>query len=205
MSSSVSGRRWWNDADYQASLTSRADAGSWFVVAGGVPGKVIKIVYGGYKIQLPDDSTLIVSPDIYKDTLVDVRIEDYPSHVEAWNAVKAEEKRQRDQAAAERLAFLHKQSLCLHESTESYISAAAAGCDIHDTVCLSCEKMLRRSWATASDRDPDDHVSDWDWWVREYQRLYKQVPSPVDYKIVDTIGWDEIPSHHRKPRPSAST
>lgn len=197
-------RKWWNDTDYQATLTARADAGSWFVMAGSVPGRVIKIVYGGYKIQLPDDSTLIVSPNMLKDSLKDVSEEDYPAHVDAWKADKAEEQRRRQQATDEHQAFLHKQILCVHDSTETYISAAAAGCDIYDTVCNACEKVLRRSWSTASDRDPDDHVSDWQWWVREHQRLYNQTPSSVNYNIVDYIGSDDIPSHHRRPRPCAT-
>lgn len=199
-SCSIPLRKWWNDSEYQDSLTSRADAGSWFVVAGNIPGRVVKIVYAGYKIQLPDDSTLIVNPD--KQTVIEVPEEEYLTHVAAWNVMKAEEQRLREQVESELQAFLLKQSHCLHESSESYISAAAAGCDIYDTVCNVCEKVLRRSWATASDKDPDDHISDWQWWVRECQRLYKKAPTTTTgYKIVESISSDGIPSHHRRPRP----
>jgi hypothetical protein len=193
-------RRWWNDSAYQAELTSRCESGAWLIVADKIPGKVIKIVYAGYKIQLPDNSTTIVNPDSLKDLLRDVSAEEYPVYEQAWLEEKADADRKRQEIEAIRLAKVQAQLACLHVSTETYNSCSAAGCDIYDTYCKECDKVLRRSWATAYDRDPDDHVSDWGWWVREHVRLYQQEPRRENYNVVEAID-DYLPAHHCKPRP----
>ena len=201
--SSFGSKCWWNDETYKAQLTVRADSGSWHVVADGVPGRVIKIVYAGYKIQLPNNSEVIVNPDFLGDALKDVSVDDYPVYVSAWQAKEDERLKGIRDAETARLAKLEEQRQCLHPSCVTYTVVKAAGCDIDDTYCDVCDKIMRRSWSTASDRDPDDHISDWAWWEREYQRLYQATPNRADYKVVETME-DEYPNFMRRPKPSAT-
>jgi len=183
-------KRWWNDQAHKSELTARAEAGDWHVVADDVPGQVIKIVYAGYKIKIPDGAEVIINPDTLGEKLRDVTIEEYPEFVAVWLAKDAKRIEGVKAAEAAHVAKLVQQSGCLHPSCQTRTVVKAAGCDIDDTCCNACGKILRRSWSTASDRDPDDHVSDWNWWVREYNRLYNQTPNATDYKIVETIGSD---------------
>ena len=191
-------RRWWFDEEYKAELTSKAETGHWYVVAGDIPGRVCAIVYAGYKITTPDGKQIIVSPDIYKETLREVTHEEYVVSETAWQQRMAEKQRQIELCEAARLAHLQIQAQCLHERSDSRIVAAAAGCDIYDTMCQDCGKVLRRSWSTAYDRDPNDQVSDWDWWVREYKKLYKQIPNQADYSLVESIQDTNVPDHYRR-------
>ena len=173
------------------------------MVADEVPGRVIRVVYAGYKIKLPDDSEVIVSPDTLGDKLKEVTVEQYPEFVASWQTREDARLQQIRNVETARLAKLEQQRACQHPRAETYTVVEAAGCDIHDTYCLSCDKILRRSWSTAYDRDPDDHVSDWDWWVREHTRLYKQAPNRVGYNVVDEIA-DDYPHYVRRPRPEVS-
>jgi hypothetical protein len=193
--------RWFNDEHYKAQLMTRVGTGSWYVVADNLPGLVVNVVYSGYKIQLPDGSTTIVNPDKLGEKLRDVTPEEYPQHVAAWNEVVAAREREAEAARQAIAALAAKQAACLHPETVSYYSCRAAGCDIEDTYCKVCDKVLRRSWSTASDRDPDDHVSDWAWWVRKHERLYQQTPTRANYVIVESID-DNLPAHHCLPRPN---
>lgn len=201
--SSFGAKLWWNNEQYKEELTAKADAGAWFVVADEVPGRVIRVVYAGYKIKLPDDSEVIVSPDTLGDKLKEVTVEQYPEFVASWQTREDARLQQIRNVETARLAKLEQQRACQHPRAETYTVVEAAGCDIHDTYCLSCDKILRRSWSTAYDRDPDDHVSDWDWWVREHTRLYKQAPNRVGYNVVDEIA-DDYPHYVRRPRPEVS-
>lgn len=196
-------KRWWNDEAYKAELSARADTGSWYVVADNVPGRVVKIVYAGYKIQLPNKNEVIVNPDTLGGKLIDASVEEYPEFVSSWQAKEDARLQVIRDAETARVAKLEEQRLCLHPSCVTYTVVKAAGCDIDDTYCAVCDKILRRSWSTASDRDPYDHISDWTWWVREYQRLYQQTPNRVDYNVVETIE-DEYPNFMRRPKPSSS-
>lgn len=87
----------------------------------------------------------------------------------------------------EMIALEHLQVSCVHENTQEVEVARVPGCDINDTNCITCGKILRRSWCTASDNDPDDHISDWNWWVREYNQRYHETPKASSYRVVDRI------------------
>lgn len=183
-------KRWWNDAHYKAQLEAKVSTGTWHVVAGNEPGKVISIVYAGYKIQLPDGSTTIVSPDKLGGHLKDVTPEEYAEHTAAWDEVQAEKQRAVEAEKLAREALLAKQEACLHDQTVTHNICSAAGCDIYDTYCSACDKTLRRSWSTAYDKDPNDLISDWDWWVRDHQRKYGVAPERSSYDVVPGIGKD---------------
>lgn len=141
-------RRWWDDQGYQIQLNEKIDTRTWFVVANDeIPGRVVKIIYAGYKIQLPDDSTTIVNPA--KDKVLDASNEEYAIAVEAWQARKDAAQRARNAILEEEAKLKQKQKQCLHVSSKHECVTSAAGCDIYETLCLDCGKVLRRSWATA--------------------------------------------------------
>ena len=180
--------RWWNDADYKAELEAKVATDQWLikVLPGNDPAKVIKVVYGGYKVTFPNGVTQIVNPD--KATVEDIDQNQY-DELKILFDQKLEEAAKRQQAIEDaKAAVILKQKSCPHANTKTEITMAAAGCDIYDTWCLDCNKELRRSWSTGYDRDPDDEVSDWDWWCREHTTLYGKAPNRSDYKIVEDIG-----------------
>lgn len=180
-------KRWWNDAALKSELTAKAEGSVWYVVAEDVPGQVIKIVYAGYKIRRPDAVEVIVNPDILGERLREVTPDEFAESISAWLAKDAKRVEGVKVAEAAQVAKLEQQNSCQHPSNETRTVMKAAGCDIDDTCCKACGKILRRSWSTASDRDPDDHVSDWNWWVREHTKLYKQAPDVANYKVVEMI------------------
>lgn len=181
-------RRWWHDAKYQAELTAKAETGCWFIKPGDeLVGKVVRIVYSGYKIQLPDGTTSIVNPDQNSNCLVDLTPDQYMEEEAMWWSHKAAHAKILQEVEDARLAIVFRQSQCLHEETSTEKVAAAAGCDIYDVTCDACAKILRRSWATAYDKDPDDRISDWNWLVRESNKLYGLSPNKSNYVIVESI------------------
>ncbi len=185
-------RSWWNDENRKAELTAKIESSeNWYVsFEDNVPAKVIKLIYAGYKVLLPDNTERTVNPDSMMVT--DVSSHDYPQLAALWTekqSVLNAEKAARDAVIlAEKIALQELQNSCLHVHTATNQVMKAAGCDMDDTHCTTCNKVLRRSWSTAYDRDPDDHISDWAWWEREYMRLYQQVPKRSDYKVVEKIG-----------------
>lgn len=181
-------RLWWTDEAYKESLEAKVATNEWKISVGvnKDPAIVIKVIYGGYKVTYPNGVTEVVNPD--KTTVEDIDQGTYDELKVGFEA-RLEEERKRKQAIEDaRIALALKQKNCQHTETSTGITMAAAGCDIHDTWCLECNKELRRSWSTASDRDPDDEVSDWDWWCREHTKLYGSAPKRSDYKVVEVIG-----------------
>lgn len=179
---------WWNDADLKAQLEAKVETNNWLVSVGPNrdPAKVIKVVYGGYKVTYPSGITEIANPDKY--AVEDIDQAQYDELKVGFDN-RLEEERQRKQAIEDaKVALALKQKNCLHEDTQTGITMAAAGCDIYDTWCVVCNKELRRSWSTASDRDPDDEVSDWAWWCREHKKLYNSDPKRENYNVVENIG-----------------
>ena len=185
-------RRWWNDESLKVGLMAKIESNEgWHVlIYGTVPARVIKIIYAGYKVLLPDNTECIVNPE--SNSIVDISSHNYGQQVPIWCEEQRLLKLQNDEreafALAARLAFEERQRTCLHQSTQTTEVARAAGCDINDTACCECGKILRRSWSTAYERDPDDHISDWEWWVRECMKLYQQEPKQSNYHIVEKIG-----------------
>ena len=186
-------RSWWNDENRKAELTGKIESSeNWYVsVENGTPAKVIKIIYAGYKVLLPDNTERTVNPDSILVT--EISAHDYAQLVAVWTQKQTVINAQNAARDAERNALAELQQTCLHVNTQTNQVLKAAGCDIDDTHCCTCKKVLRRSWSTAYDRDPKDHVSDWEWWVREHTRLYQQEPRIGDYKVVATISGDFSP------------
>jgi hypothetical protein len=183
----MNSRPWWDDENYQAKLNEKIATGQWYVSARGgrTCGKVIKIAYNGYKIELPDASTVIIHP--IKDRVKDLNEEQYQKALKVYEDFQ-EQERQRIQSIRDaEEALRKKQAECLHEDTNESCVIKAAGCDVDDTVCNTCGKVLRRSWSTAYDRDPDDAISDWNWWVRTCVRLYGKEPRREDYNVCEDI------------------
>lgn len=182
----MSARRWWNDEQHRAELEAKVGTGSWRVVANKrIPGRVIKIIYAGYKIALPDDTEQTVNPDTME--VIDAEGEAYDAAVLTWQASKDEVLRQKAEQKAAEEAKIALQNSCLHTSSTHQLTAAAAGCDVYETTCDTCQRCLRRSWSTAYDNDPDDHVADWDWWCREYNKLYGSQPNRANYVIDENM------------------
>ena len=77
---------------------------------------------------------------------------------------------------------------CLHESTVIEEVTRVTGCKIDDTRCVACKKVLCRTWSTAYETDPKDHISDWSWYQRECALLYENfVPDIKNYVIVEKV------------------
>lgn len=180
-------RPWFSDEGINSQLNQRILDGNFFIIVNDkIPGKVIKIIYAGYKILLPNDSEMTVYP--LKDNIVDLNEEAYLLAVEQWKSDNEKEKARLEEIKKNHDAFLLKQKLCKHDQTTKNQVVKAAGCDIYDTNCNICNKILQRSWSTAYDNDPDDEISDWDWWEREASRLYNGwKPEKKNYKIVENI------------------
>jgi hypothetical protein len=189
---SVANRPWWNDEQLKSQLNSRIIDGNWFVRTPRSVGKVIQIIYAGYKIELPDNRVENINPE--QCQVDDITPEEFKEQSAIWSIRNNEEQVKAAEMKANMLAHEQaielKQSTCLHSATEEKEVLRGAGCDVSDTNCSVCLKVLRRSWSTAYDRDPKDHVSDWAWWLREHRRLYgTQAPNMTDYEIVDKIGF----------------
>ena len=183
-------RRWWYDETYKRELIAKVESKDWRIaMQKSIPAQVIKIVYAGYKIKLPDETEMIVNPDTV--SFETVSYHDYAMMAKPW--MEEQEKLNSKKLVENALQSEMKRSLelfqsnCLHCVTSNVEVMRTSGCDIDDTQCNVCQKVLRRSWSTYSDKDPDDHVSDWEWWCREHQRLYNQVPLLANYKIVEKI------------------
>jgi hypothetical protein len=189
---STNKRRWWNDEHHKIHLNEKVCNGNWFVKTPHLLGKVIQVIYAGYKIEMPDGRLENINPD--QCQVDDLTSEEFHEQEVVWSIrnkaeQEATEKLKASASAHERDIKL-KQMACLHPTTQENEVLRAAGCDISDTHCTVCMKVLRRSWSTAYDRDPNDHISDWAWWLREYKRLYSpHVPSVTDYEIVDKISF----------------
>jgi hypothetical protein len=182
-------RPWFEDGEYRNTLQEKIKNG-WFIkfVHDGdiTPTKVIQIIYAGYKVELPNKEIVTVNPNQKK--IEDFESKDaYEQALGPWKEEadrKAEIRRQELLAAQVIIdAKLENQRNCLHDNVKTYCVVRAAGCDIYDTACVDCEKELRRSWSTAYDRDPDDVITDWDWWVRYYRKTYNAEPNPSNYQI----------------------
>jgi hypothetical protein len=170
-SSTIDERIWFNDENYKSQLDLRVATGefftSWEDCEGTASGLVTKIIYAGYKVKLPGGSEIIVNPNktAYQSASNDeVTKEEYESIAAAWiirndekQRVRLELEREKSEREAQRLA---KQMACKHEikDLKDEKVGGAAGCDIYEVSCLACCKVLKRSWATAYDKDPDDHV-----------------------------------------------
>lgn len=117
----------------------------------------------GYCILLPDGDMITVNPD--KTDVLDVSCtcNDYAVLAEEWRARRIETQRLQEEELARHLALFEKQRVCLHQDYTTTKIIEAAGCDIYDTVCTACDKILRRSWSTAYDTDPNDCIGDWCW------------------------------------------
>ena len=179
-------RKWFIDLEYKQDLESRIKLGNWRVICNNsIPVEVVRIIYAGYECRLPDGNFTIASPD--KCEVKDADEEEYQQIVSSWLLDQEKIRQEKAVAAAMHQSRLLIQNQCLHDATHTYDVARAAGCDISDTSCLSCGKVLRRSWSTAYDKDPDDHISDWEWFVKEHHRLYNQLPNMESYHIVDSI------------------
>lgn len=187
-------RRWWFDDQYKLSLTLRCEE-TWYVLVHDfpnagvrfpVPGKVQKICYAGYKILLPDEkTTLIANPDTMK--IEDLAQESYDAAVARWRERMNEIERLKAQELAEKEAFRQFQRSCPHNHIKDVEYARVAGCDIDDQVCLRCQKILRRHYSTAYEKDPDDEISDWDWWVGYYEARYHSIPIKENFRIVENL------------------
>eukprot|EP01040_Poterioochromonas_malhamensis_P004682 gene4681-5017_t len=180
-------RIWWTNEEYKERLNQRIASNDWFVciLNENSPGKVIKVIFAGYKVELPDGVSCNVHPSKTRDILQDEYEELKVLYFQRLREKEEEAKRRED----ERLAKLELQRQCQHTNVREEDVVKAAGCDITDTFCIDCDKRLRRSWSTAYDRDPNDHISDWDWWCRYYQSRYNSQPRRSDYEVVNTIEW----------------
>ena len=179
-------RKWFIDLEYKQVLENRIKLGNWRVICNNsIPVEVVRIIYAGYECRLPDGNITIVNPD--KCEVKDADDEEYQQVVSSWLFDQEKLLQEKAVAAATHQSRLLIQKQCLHDTTHTYDVVRAAGCDISDTSCLSCGTVLRRSWSTAYDKDPDDHISDWEWFVKEHQRLYNQSPNIESYHIVDSI------------------
>lgn len=173
-------RSWWEDETTNAQLNERVAAG-WFVVnkksPEPVPGKVVKICYAGLKVAWEDKTLSIILPD----NAVDLTAEEFEEAARNFHERAA--RLAAEQKAAREAEEARPKRKCDHPSSTTEETARAAGCDIYDTTCTVCGQLLRTSWSTAYDKDPDDLITDWDWWVAEYRRLYNQTPNRADYKV----------------------
>ena len=188
-------RSWWDDEDLKNDLTIRVNSAEWYVkFKDGTPGRVMLICWGGYKVELPDGKTRLANPNFSE--VIDVSCESYPQLVEVWHAKQvqiAQEKiEQEARVNAGKAALELFQTNCLHETTTSTDVMRHPACDVNDTTCLTCGKLLRKSWSTNNDRDPNDHISDWEWWCREHQKLYGSLPNRIDYDVVKVITGDRF-------------
>jgi hypothetical protein len=156
-----------------------------------LPGQVIRIVYAGYKILAPDGTESILNPDnsTFEEIILNTG-EDIANHAEYHTAVtrfqqQLDELRQMEQKKIqqeqERKAL---QSQCLHRGDLVEEETRSPGCDVYEAHCAICGKFLRRSLSTNADRDPDDDIGDWDWWVYYYQKKYNATPDRKDYCLV---------------------
>jgi hypothetical protein len=181
-------RPWWDDVHYREILSNRVASTDWYVVFNdGTPGKVVLVCWGGYKIQLPDGATRLTNPNDVSDILHD----NYAELADVWNAKQSQlalaKAEQESKVEADKIALELIQTNCLHEITTEIEVQKHPACDVMDTTCNTCGKLLRKSWATNNDRDPNDHISDWNWWCREYQKRYGSLPNHADYDVVTVI------------------
>jgi hypothetical protein len=184
-------RRWFNDEGYKASLEQKINTGKFYISYSNgmfeVPARVIRIIYAGYRVVLPNEEEVTVN--LWKEPSVrEVSEEEYQSLTQNYFVELEKIKARKAQEALELQQHKDFQMACLHEKTTEIQVVKAAGCDIDDTTCEMCQKILRRSWSTAYDRDPNDLVSDWEWWLRECKKRHGDyVPKKEDYDIVAEI------------------
>ena len=186
-------RRWWNDDDYRQELSQRAATGNWFIRQNetGIVGRVTAIIYCGYKVQIPSGS--LVNVDLTTYTVSEISADEYNEKIVEWVAreesIRLHELSMSAHVEEPRAAQIYEHaaaSSCLHLSVISSTIIRVAGCDIEDTVCSDCHRILRRSWSTAYDRDPPDHISDWNWYLRKCASN-NFIPHESDYNIVEYI------------------
>lgn len=185
-------RRWWTDEVYRQELQTKIDVGWYIRIEGSqTVGQVCNVIHAGLKVRLPDGTYSNIVPES-PDT-ENISMEQYETYAAAWS-----HQRQLDHAAKlqqaenERVFQATKRALqqsCQHVAVSVTRVVKVAGCDIDDTTCNECHKILRRSYSTASDRDPDDYISDWRWWLRTYAATSgtSQLPQEKDYRIVDEV------------------
>ncbi len=186
-------RPWWDDENLKQELITRVNSTEWHVkFSDGTPGRVILICWGGYKVQLPDGTTRLTNPNLCE--VVDISDDNYTQLVDLWQAKQIQLTQEKAERAAkleaERVALELFQSNCLHESSTETEVMRHPACDITDTTCNTCNKLLRKSWSTNNDSDPNDHVSDWEWWCREHQKRYGSLPKRSNYDVVKVITGD---------------
>lgn len=172
----MAARPWFDDIAHRVELMARISS-TWYVVdATGRTGKVTDLWYKGYLVDHEDGTTSILHPDL----LTDLTTEEYTQRRVVSTPARV---------VVPVVSVATVGSPCFHKDTKTETVIRAAGCDIDDTTCVACHQLLRRQWSTAYDRDPDDHISDWPWFVRYCKKEYKGwEPSRTDYVVVDRIG-----------------
>lgn len=180
-------------------LTQRANSGRWYVIARPtpsstpLPARVLRVIFAGYKVVSPDGVESNVNPEKPLTEIVLNEGEDINDHPEYQAALKEYEAEQRakkmaaDEARRQEEEVLELQRSCPHSDSPSGLieeCGGGAGCDVYTYSCSRCKKHLRTSYSTAYDRDPDDEIFDWNWWVRYYQKQYNGTPRREDYRIM---------------------
>eukprot|EP01031_Cornospumella_fuschlensis_P047170 gene47170-57771_t len=182
---SAFGRPWWDNEVYKNELMARVSCNNWYVVdkTRRIAGKVMMICYSGYKVQFLTNAE-VLNPDV----LTDITAEEC-SELQRLERAHAEEQARIAEETKNMKKFDIFFDLCPHERVKEEQTCRAAGCDIYDTTCLRCEKLLRRSWSTAYDRDPDDLITDWKWYVEYYKKKYNQTDPPrrENYNIQESV------------------
>lgn len=186
----MSSRRWIEDERYRAELEAKIATGKFFIstYSDCLPGRVIRVIYAGYKMLSPDNQEQTVN--LIQDTTVrEINEEEYQQLVINWQKAKDKAEVLAREKTEAREKYLTMQKNCLHESIERIQVVKVAGCDIYDTICKGCGKALQRSWSTAYDSDPKDHITDWNWYVRYCAQNYNPSfhPKMEDYEIVECI------------------
>ena len=183
-------RPWFEQGQYRDSLEEKIAQG-WFISVndGDMVGQVTRLIYAGYKLLLPDQTERNINPN--NDKVEDIPSENREEAFDKWtkknNEIVKVQIQLNLQRQEEQTRKKEHQATCLHEKVTSECVVRAAGCDIYDTTCDTCGKCLRRSWSTAYERDPDDLISDWNWWKRYYKKQYNGEPSLNDYSVVEEI------------------
>lgn len=185
-------RIWWNDESRKEELSLRVATGRWYVISKDtsndvvLPGKVIKVIYAGYRIRNCRGVECIINPE--KLTITDVLLaenediaqhEQYQLAVQQFEVQEASKQKaidERNRVEQEKLDF---QQQCPHSEDDSGLvvsKGGGPGCDVSEYSCATCQKFLRRTYATAYDNDPEDDIGDVDWWARYCRKHFQPEP-----------------------------
>lgn len=185
----MSARPWFDEGSHKDSLLAKIVEDNFYIsLRGGVPAKVTKLIYAGYKVIYPTGLEENINPNTFG--VKDITKEEYDAlvgpYLEQEDKKRAEIQEVKRKEAEELARVKALQASCLHDEIFIKETARAAGFSSEDYHCCSCDKFLRCSMSTAYENDPNDIIGDWPWFLRYCQKTYgNYVPKRSDYEIFE--------------------